>query len=840
MAAKDYNHAEIEKKWQQKWQEQQLYKTDNQVDGKENFYTLFEFPYPSGNLHVGHWYAFGPTDVIARYHRMNGKNVLFPVGFDSFGLPAENAAIKRGLDPREWTYKNIEIMTNQIKSMGTSVDWSREVKTSDPEYYKWTQYIFTQFLEKGLAYESEQEVNYCPGCKTVVANEQVVNGQCERCDSQIEKRTQKQWTLRITDYAEELLNDLDGLDWPEEIKAAQRAWIGKSEGANFEFEVANTNKKVKVFTTRPDTFYGVTYLVVAPEHEMISSLNENITNYEAVEDYIKTAQSKTDVQRQEAKEKTGVKLEGITANHPATGEKLPIFVADYVLGSYGTGAIMAVPAHDERDNEFAKKFDLPIVNVVNKIFTFSIKEQFDDFIDTNPDIHNNSDKLEIRLPDILGWKSIKYPNRHKTFSFKTKTELVNSSRYNNKTSEEAGQKIAEEFGEVATTYRLRDWSVGRQRYWGCPIPVVYSPEGKAKAVPLEHLPWTLPDDVDHTPDGTAPLDRSSKLKKRTEEIFGEGWTPATDTMDTFVDSSWYYVRYTDAGNDNSLASSDLQKVWLPVDFYSGGAEHTTMHLLYARFFYKAMRDCGLVVGDEPFKNRMNRSLILGPDGNKMSKSKGNVIDPDIQVNNVGADAVRMYLCFMGPYNEVSYYPWDPNGLVGVRKFLERVNGLGEFVTSKENKDIEIALHKAIKGVTESIEQKKLNTGVSALMILSNEIEKQKQVTETQLRTMSQLLAPYAPHLAEELWQHYDGTGSVHESMWPRYDKELLRTDSVVIPVQVNGKKIGQIRAPRDAAQDLVEKLAKSDTRLKLKITGEAKKVIYVKNRILNLVIDKNA
>ena len=336
------------------------------------------------------------------------------------------------------------------------------------------------------------------------------------------------------------------------------------------------------------------------------------------------------------------------------------------------------------------------------------------------------------------------------------------------------------------------------------------------------------------------LKKIGNVIKRTEIIFGKGWKPEIDTMDTFVDSSWYYVRYTDAGNDNSLASSDLQKVWLPVDFYSGGAEHTTMHLLYARFFYKAMRDCGLVVGDEPFKNRMNRSLILGPDGNKMSKSKGNVIDPDIQVNNVGADAVRMYLCFMGPYNEVSYYPWDPNGLVGVRKFLERVNGLGEFVTSKENKDIEIALHKAIKGVTESIEQKKLNTGVSALMILSNEIEKQKQVTETQLRTMSQLLAPYAPHLAEELWQHYDGTGSVHESMWPRYDKELLRTDSVVIPVQVNGKKIGQIRAPRDAAQDLVEKLAKSDTRLKLKITGEAKKVIYVKNRILNLVIDKNA
>jgi leucyl-tRNA synthetase len=963
MSAKDYDHKAIESKWQQDWADRRLYETKDSVEGKENFYALFEFPYPSGNLHVGHWYAYAPTDVIARYQRMNGKNILFPIGFDSFGLPAENAAIKRGLDPRDWTYKNIDTMTDQIKSIGTSVDWSREVKTSDPEYYKWTQYIFTQFLEKGLAYEAEAEVNYCPTCKTVVANEQVVDGNCERCDSAIEKRTQKQWTLRITDYAEELLNDLDSLDWPEEIKAAQRAWIGKSQGVNFTFEVKLTDDQqpttyqkevpvpsvVEVFTTRPDTLYGATYLVVSPEHNLVDKyLEVGLPNADKVLEYVKVAQSKTDVQRQEAKEKTGVKLEGVSAIHPATGEELPIYVADYVLGSYGTGAIMAVPAHDERDFEFAQNYDLPIKQVVapytvmkeqstprseQNIFEFEastviiqhwdeksdkfyvvnfengekglvggsveagesreeaairevIEESgFNDIKSTHLLIENafsrgfkerkNREELcseslylvrlnsesrqnivdketkngewvkgsEIYNSKILTTHHQSYFEKYFDFSYKTFTAeglLVNSENFDSLTSAEAGEKITEEFGESATTYRLRDWSVGRQRYWGCPIPVVYDPQGQAHPIPEQHLPWLLPNDVDHTPDGTAPLARSGELKARTEEIFGNGWKPAIDTMDTFVDSSWYYVRYTDPQNGRQLATADQQQGWLPVDFYSGGAEHTTMHLLYSRFFYKAMRDCGLLskaAGDEPFKKRSNRSIILGPDGNKMSKSKGNVIDPDQQVANVGADAVRTYLCFMGPYNEVSHYPWDPNGLVGVRKFLERVNGLSEYMTKNSPNAVEVALQKAIKGVTESIDQKKLNTAVSSLMIFSNEVEKQKQITKVQLQTMTQLLAPFAPHLAEELWQRYGREGSIHESDWPQYNEIMLQTEEVTIPVQINGKKIGQIKVPRDAAQGLVERLAKGNSKVKLRLKGDPKKVIYVKNRILNLVID---
>lgn len=1131
MSAKDYNHQAIEAKWQEQWQRDELYKTPDQVAGKENFYALFEFPYPSGNLHVGHWYAYAPTDVIARYHRMTGKNVLFPIGFDSFGLPAENAAIKRGLDPRGWTYQNIATMTNQIKSIGTSVDWSREVRSSDSDYYQWTQYIFTKFLEKGLAYEALQEVNYCPGCKTVLANEQVVNGECERCGSMIQKRTQKEWTLRITDYAEALLNDLDTLDWPEEIKASQRAWIGKSEGANFKFKVKtekephkfallhgfgrkvgeeddymswlkkelesqghaveyyqlpntenpnvqeqvefvlknynlddnttivaqslgtiialkvlekikvknilltgafidynfkidfkpdfvnsfdwifdwntiNSNyyqatvladkedfivanqqtdevakylthsiyKKVtasaphfkspreqvvlenllpniEVFTTRPDTLYGVTYLVLSPEHAQITNNQSQITNWGEVENYIRSAKVKSDIERSANKKKTGVLIEGVTAVHPATGEELPIYIADYVLGSYGTGAIMAVPAHDERDNEFAHKYDLPIKQVISISHKYcdgindyqpekeTIKRQCVDIIIEHPtedkfliQIENTNGKEDkhfvgggieegeseldavaselieetgftnfeiknrvfeklsclgyrhtkdknidgvtsfyhVKLKDLnqveseidQGLHTIEWVEKNQVIKnlswvphnlaweiflnhsvFSEVGYLINSDKFNSLSSEEAAQKITKEFGETATTYRLRDWSIGRQRYWGCPIPVVYDPDGQAHPVPSEHLPWTLPTDVDHTPDGTAPLARSKELKQRTEDIFGIGWTPAMDTMDTFVDSSWYYIRYTDSANKSELAANSAQQAWLPVDFYSGGAEHTTMHLLYARFFYKAMQDCGLIdssLVNEPFKQRLNRSLILGPDGNKMSKSKGNVIDPDAQVENVGADAIRTYLCFMGPYNQVSHYPWDSNGLVGVRKFLERVNGLAEYLVDDEIKEsnVEMALHKAIKGVTSSIEQKKLNTGVSSLMILANVIEEHKQVNTEQLRTMVQLIAPFAPHLAEEWWSQLNGTGSVHETSWPAHNSDLLATEQVVIPVQINGKKIGQITAPRNAAQALVEKLARGDAKLRIRITGEPKKVIYVKNRILNLVIDK--
>lgn len=968
MSAKDYDHQKIEQKWQKKWAEQDLYKVVDQEGEKENYYTLFEFPYPSGNLHVGHWYAYAPTDVIARFERMNGKNVLFPIGFDSFGLPAENAAIKRGLDPMEWTYSNIETMTEQIKSIGTSVDWSREVRTSDPEYYKWTQYIFTKFFEQGLAYEDTIEVNYCPSCKTILANEQVINGKCDRCSSVIEKRAQKQWMLKITDYAEQLLNDLDQLDWPEEIKASQRAWIGKSIGATFKFQIKDSKSPhlsighpnvvestpIEVFTTRPDTFYGVTYLVLSPEHQITSIYRSSIKNIDEVEKYIKRSKVKSDIERQENRDKTGVLIEGIKAIHPATSEELPIFVADYVLGSYGTGAVMAVPAHDERDFEFATKFNLPIKQVVTSIylhknFTGDLKGPTRSDGSYGVIINNKNEILlqrfvsaiddcnEWRLPgggldkgesftdglfreleEETGYKFSNYEKyigsievyfkaiyndfagqgikrekrayllhfencengicqpddyeqelEYKWFPLEEAWEtmsknaffkdefflldlfvnpkpitekgaIVNSGEYNGLTSEEAGQKITNEFGEVATTYRLRDWSVGRQRYWGCPIPIVYDPDGRAHPIPAEHLPWILPNDVDHTPDGTAPLARSQELKKRTEKIFGPGYTPATDTFDAFVDSSWYYVRYTDPTNSQQLASNSSQSTWLPVDFYSGGAEHTTMHLLYSRFFYKAMRDCELVVGDEPFKHRLNRSLILGPDGNKMSKSKGNVIDPDEQVANVGSDAIRMYLCFIGPYNQVAHYPWDPNGLVGVRKFLERVNGLTEYVTDDSNKEVEVALHQTIKTVSESITQRKLNTGVSALMIFANVVADIKIVTKSQLATYFKLLSPYVPHLAEEWWNQLGNSESIHLQPWPHYDRQVLKSRQITIPVQINGKRIGEISVDQDSSQDaIIHSIQGSELAPKIDFS-EVKKVIYVPNRIINLVVDKKA
>ncbi len=785
---KKFDSAAIEKKWQEKWEESKLYEVGDRDQKREKEYVLVEWPYPSGNLHIGHWYAFAVPDIYVRFRRMQGKQVLFPMGFDAFGLPAENAAIKRNIDPKQWTNDNITFMRGQLSSMGNAFSWDKTTSSTDPEYYKWTQWMFTQFFEKGIAYRGKGVVNWCPGCNTVIANEQVLaDGTCERSGDLIEKREMPQWMLKITDYADRLVDDLDGLDWPENIKEAQRQWIGRSKGAEIDFKLS-TGDTVTVFTTRPDTLYGATYLVLAPEHELLATLP--IENKNEVSAYVQTAKQKAEQDRLDAtKEKTGVRLEGVTATNPANGEEIPVFIADYVLASYGTGAIMAVPAHDERDFAFANKFELEIHPVL-------VSDQL-------PFIGNGF--------------------------------LINSGEFNGLESEEAKRAIVEKVGgRMTNTYRLRDWSIGRQRYWGVPIPIVYDKEGKAHTIPKEHLPWLLPDDVDFRPTGEPPLAKSKELKERTEKIFGEGWTPEVETMDTFVDSSWYFLRYLDAENDRELASEARQREWMPIDMYFGGAEHTTMHLLYSRFWQKALFDLGLVTDSEPYRRRINRGLILGPDGNKMSKSKGNVIDPDEQVRYVGADAVRMYLAFMGPY-EGNNYPWDTGGIAGLRRFLERVYGLSEHISTSEPKSVTTQLHKTSKKVAEDIEQFKFNTAVSAMMIFVNTAEKEG-LTQESYETFLRLLAPFAPHLTEELYEALGHTTSIHIASWPTADPALAVDELVTIGVQINGKLRGNITLSPQASEAEALALAQADPSIAKHLIGEPTKVVYVPGRILNLIM----
>jgi leucyl-tRNA synthetase len=772
-----YDHTEIEKKAREKWAGLDLYRADLADESRERYYLLVEFPYPSGDLHIGHWYAFAVTDIYARLLRARGKNVLFPMGFDAFGLPAENAAIKNGADPREWTYKNMERMRDQLATMGASFDWSKEVVTCDPGYYQWTQWLFAKLFEHNLAERKEAAVKWCPKDQTVLANEQVADGRCERCGTAVEEKRLTQWFLKITDYAERLLAGLDALPWREEIKEAQRAWIGKSEGAYLSFEVRTSDvltSAIKVFTTRPDTVFGATYVVLAPElwkPEARSWMSE-VRNAKEVEAYVSATAKKTERERSENKEKTGVRLEGIMAVNPATKEEIPIYLADYVLASYGTGAVMAVPAHDERDREFAQKFNVPIVET-----------------------------------KFANW-----------------------------------DEIAAMGGEKTTQYRLRDWSVSRQRYWGCPIPIVYDPEGKAHAVPAEHLPWLLPTDVDFTPTGKAsPLASSKELKERVTKIFGEGWMPECDTLDTFVDSSWYFLRYLDPRDAHGFSDAALMKKWLPVNRYSGGSEHTTMHVLYARFFMKALYDLALVPVDEPFAERFNRGLIMGPDGAKMSKSKGNVVNPDEFVQKYGADAVRLYLAFIGPYNEPGSYPWNLEGVASMRKFLERVARLVERAHLEATPPSEMmepmrqALARASVKVARDGDRFKFNTCVAALMILVNELEAAPHVPGTAFAALVIMLAPFAPHLAEHLWEKLGGEGSVHQQVWPAFAMAVADESEVV--VQVASRKRGSILLPNEAgeAEALAEalKLPAVSTALGGK---EPKRVVYVPGKILNLVV----
>ncbi len=937
----------IEQKWQKFWKDSGQNSLGERDHAKDKEYLLVEWPYPSGNLHIGHWYAFAVPDIYARFRRMQGKQVLFPMGFDAFGLPAENAAIKRGLDPKAWTYDNMAYMRSQLESMGNMFAWDKTTSSTDASYYKWTQWMFTQFFNNGIAYRGKGVVNWCPGCNTVIANEQVLaDGTCERSGDAIEKREMPQWMLRITQYADRLTDDLAALDWPEHIKEAQRQWIGRSRGAEIDFTLS-TGDQVTVFTTRPDTLFGATYLVLAPEHPFVKNAIEKIQNRKEVEDYVAKATQKDEQDRLDAtKEKTGVKLEGVTATNPASGETIPVFVADYVLGGYGTGAIMAVPAHDERDGEFATKFGLPMKQVIEPLFTATsgesmVRPEVGDYVFRNAvvavvrnpktdsylcvswksavmnglvtgGIEDGEDMVEAAKREVAeetGYTNLreiprdsviihsrfyhrmKQQNRWAKFHYiflelvdetmtavdereaaehgvtwKTLEELKNfftviegeyivdllagktgihtgagiltgSGEFDGMDSEEAKEKIVEMVGgRMTSTYRLRDWSIGRQRYWGVPIPIVYSPEGEAHIVPEEHLPWTLPEDVDFTPTGEPPLAKSEDLKKRTEAIFGVGWTPEVETMDTFVDSSWYFLRYLDNANSTSLSSLYKQKDWMPIDIYFGGAEHTTMHLLYSRFWQKALFDLGLVTEDEPYRRRINRGLILGPDGNKMSKSKGNVIDPDEQVKLVGADTVKMYLAFMGPY-EGNNYPWDMGGIAGVRRFLERVYGLSDHLLEVENEEVTRQLHKTLLKVTTDVAEFKFNTAISAMMIFVNLAEK-AGLTKESFEQFVRLLAPFAPHLTEEIWQELGYTTSIHLEPYPQASGDLAKDDIVEIAVQINGKLRGTVKIAPDAMEADVVSLVQSQPSLRSRLEeSEIKKVIYITGKIINFIVN---
>lgn len=1134
-----YDHKAIEKRWQEIWEKNKIYTTPDKAPGKDNFYLLVELPYPSGNLHVGHWYAFAVPDMLARMLRMQGKNVLYPIGFDAFGLPAENAAIKNKINPAEWTESNIAYMKGQIRSMGTMFDWSREVVTCRPDYYKWTQWLFLQMHKHGLVYQRETAVNWCPKDLTVLANEQVIDGTCERCGSVVEQRQMLQWNIKITQYADRLVDDLEGMDWPQQIKESQKNWIGRSEGAEIDFplefekqdgpkpnylilhgftgrvdknfipwlkqeledrgfdvqtpQMPNTDtpseseqvsyvlencsineqtiivghslgcvvgmkvverldhpvaglvlvasavepefrtqahrayfdtftwkydyekirqqagyriilsdtlekdargsylqylggkiaapiketeaKKrhftdeqepfillnllphITVFTTRADTLFGATYLVLAPEHPWVSLAQEKyghgvsiFQNAEEVAKYVAQAKKKTELERQmEQKEKTGVKLEGVMAINPATGERIPVYIADYVLASYGTGAIMAVPAHDERDGEFAKKFGIAEKQVVAPISSPKYERQDkvrpdaewqerdavmcivkhwekDEYLclqwNDHPDVASfisggieaGEDPIDAGKREIAeesGYKSAKFVRqiggysyiefyhqikkanvrarfrylyfelqdgersdvaaeettkhvtlwkpRGEVYDFLSLTEkdaiwkgflgelpektftgdgyLVNSGGFDGLSSADARAKMTEKFGRAKKTYRLRDWIVSRQRYWGVPIPMIHCEKCGIVPVPEDQLPVLLPETDDYLPEGTgkSPLAKVASFVNATCPSCGGAARRETDTLDTFVDSSWYYHRYLDAKNATAFASPEALEAWMPIDLYSGGAEHTTVHVLYSRFWQKAFYDMGLLKDPEPFTRRMNRSLIMGPDGQKMSKSRGNVIDPDEVVERLGADTVRMYLAFIGPYNEVASYPWNPDGVVGIRRFLERVGRAEEYVQDTEVPALNVPLHKALKKVGEDASALKFNTAISQMMIFLNALEKEKAIGRAQWEIFLKMLAPFAPHLAEEMWSLSGKRDSIHLEAWPSFDVRHLVEDTVTIAIQIDGKTRGEVAAPHDADKAELESLAREAVATRLE-GQEIARTVVVPGRLVNFVL----
>lgn len=801
-----YQHSDIDKKWQQAWEKSQAFTAQNNST-KPKFYALDMFPYPSGSgLHVGHIASYTPADIVSRFKRAKGFNVLHPMGYDAFGLPAEQYAIQTGIHPAITTEKAIGSFRNTLQSFGFSFDWSREISTCDPKYYKWTQYIFTKLYEKGLAYQKEVPVNWCPALKTVLANEEVVDGKSERGGHPVIRMPMKQWMLKITDYAERLLNDLDAVDWPERTKEGQRNWIGKSVGAKVDFKVAGTEETLTVFTTRPDTLYGVTFMVLSPEHPLTAQLT-TAAQKNQVEAYVTAASRKSEVERKASQEKTGV-FSGSFALNPVTSEKIQIWIADYVLMDYGTGAIMAVPAHDQRDFEFAQKFSLPIKQVLQS---------------------NIAEDNELKK------------------AFEGEGTLINSDILNGMQKTAAIDKMigfleSKNLGKKEIQYKLRDWLFSRQRYWGEPFPVVRFPQKGLKTLPVAELPVLLPEVADYEPSekGEAPL---AKVKAWVEYTSPEGekGQRETDTMPGSAGSSWYFLRYVDPHNDQAPFSFDAQKYWMPVDLYVGGAEHTVGHLLYARFWHKVLFDCGLVSTAEPFQKLAHQGLVLGPDGEKMSKSRGNVIPADTAKAEYGADATRMYICFMGPFEKDK--PWSLTGIEGVRRFLDRVWRLvsddnGNVIAQDGEVPVEIQklLHKTIKKVTHDIEAFSFNTSISQMMILVNELYKLNLKPKSVLKTLSQLMMPFAPHIAEEIWQKLGGQGLVSLAPWPDFDPTLVTDDVITLGVQVNGKMRGTIELSPDCPEAEAVEIAKNVPTVAQALGGKAPdKIIYKAGRILNLI-----
>lgn len=808
----------IDKKWQDKWAESGLYKFDPNKEG-EKLYVLEMFSYPSGSqLHAGHWFNYGPVDSWARFKRMQGYNVFQPMGFDAFGLPAENFAIKTGIHPQDSTIKNIAKMEEQLKAMGAMFNWENEVVTCSPEYYKWTQWLFLKLYEKGLAYRKKAPVNWCPSCQTVLANEQVVDGACERCSTEVTKKDLTQWFFKITDYADELLDKLDGLDWPEKTVSMQKHWIGRSTGSQVNFKVKDSDLNFDVFTTRVDTLCGVSYVVLAPENPLVDEI-VSAEQKEAVENYKEEAKKQSDIERQSiSREKTGV-FTGAYAIHPLTGKEVPIWVGDYVLATYGTGAVMAVPAHDERDFAFAEKFNLPINRVIEA-----------------------KDGSETNLP------------------FCEHGILVNSGEFDGLTTAEAKEKIVEKLssmglGEKKVNFRLRDWLVSRQRYWGAPIPVVYCEECGIVPVPENQLPVELPYDVEFASDGKSPLAKSEAFVNTTCPHCGKPAKRETDTLDTFVCSSWYYLRYPDNKNTEAPFNPELINKMLPVDKYVGGPEHACMHLLYARFITKALRDMGYLNFDEPFTSLTHQGLILGPDGLKMSKSKGNTISPDDYIKEYGADVFRMYLMFGFAYTEGG--AWSDDGIKSVNRFVERIERIidtaREAISKGENnkttmdkaeKELNYWRHNTIKSVTDDTDKLQFNTAIARMMEFINALSKYTQEKEMNLDFLKdvvsdylRLLAPFAPHFSEEQWNLLGNSYSIFNEAWPKFDPKALVKDEVEIAIQVNGKIKNKIMVSSDLDEEGIKAAALADEKIIASTEGKTVvKVIVIKGRLVNIVV----
>lgn len=797
----EYEPSKIEEKWQKYWDKNKLSEAEDFSD-KKKMYFLVEFPYPSGaGLHVGHCRSYTALDILARKRRMQAENVLFPMGWDAFGLPTENYAIKTGAHPKEATKKAVKTFKKQEKSLGLSFDWQREVNTTDPKYYKWTQWIFTQLFKNDLAYKEKMAINWCLSCKIGLANEEVVDGKCERCGGKVTKKEKEQWMLRITKYADRLINDLDNVDFPERVKILQRDWVGKSEGWEIEFNVPKANTNIKVFTTRVDTIYGATYLVLAPEHPILESLKSKCSNSDEVEKYIKRTLNKSDIERQENKEKTGVKLKGVTAINPANNKEIPIFIADYVLMNYGTGSIMAVPAHDQRDFEFAKKYSLPIIEVIS-----------------GGDIDKEA---------YIG-----------------EGKLINSEEFNNMFSQESKEKIGQKIGaNKKINYKIRDWVFSRQRYWGEPIPMINCEKCGWATVEDKELPVELPNVKEYTPsdEGESPLIKNRKWVNTKCPKCKSPAKRETDVMPNWAGSNWYFMRYCDPNNSEEFASSESLKYWMPVDWYNGGMEHTTLHLLYSRFIYKFLWDIGAVpkeLGSEPYKKRTSHGMILAEGGVKMSKSKGNVVNPDEIIKEYGADTLRVYEMFMGPFEQA--IAWDINGVRGARRFLDKIWRLSKSHITEQKSSIELkkALHKTIKKVTEDIENLKFNTAVSAFMELSNTWQADENgFNKNDLKNFLKVLSPFAPHIAEELWSELEEGESIFLEKWPEYDIQLIQEEKVNLIIQVNGKVRGKIEVEKGITEQDAANLAANEENTKKWLDNQKpRKVIFIKDKLINFVI----